>query len=151
MPVPKKLEHMEAEGWFKDLTIKHVEIKEGRVWVEEWDFIAESLPCKVREGGTGPPCGTEFVFLKCQGGKLMWTCWKHRTGMGSITFDVGAKAAEYIISATEAIKICSETGQEVPDALKAMAAAERLRTGRERRRPKHVVGEVEEKAKDKTK
>jgi len=139
MPVPKDIGDMEGEGWFKELTIKHIELKEGRVWCEEWDFVANALPCRIREGGTGPPCGTEFVFLSCVGGKLLWCCWKHRHGQGPITFDVGAKAAEYIVSATEAIQICADTGQEIPEQLKAMAAAERLRKGR-KKRPKHKVG-----------
>ena len=132
---------MAGEGWFKELTIKRRAIHEGRVYCEEWDFIANSKPCTVREGGTGPPCGTEFVYLNCTGGKLFWTCWKHRSGQGPIAFEsVGARAAEYLVSATEAIKICVETGQEIPEELKAMAAAERLRSGKGRRRPKNRVG-----------
>lgn len=131
---------MAGEGWFKELTIKTVKIVNGVCYCEEYDFFADSLPCKIRDGGTGPPCGTEHVYLKCQAGKLLWVCHKHKHAQGPLTFNVGSKAKEYQISPSEAIEICAETGQEIEDSLKGMAATEKSRTTGTRRRPKVAVG-----------
>ena len=142
MPLAKTEEEMSGEGWYKELTIKKVKVVNGICYCEEFDFFADALPCTVRDGGTGPPCGTEHVYLKCQSGKLLWCCYKHRTAQGPLTFNVGSKAKEYQISPTEAIDICVETGQEIEDQLRAMASTEKSRTSGipTRRRPKTLVG-----------
>jgi hypothetical protein len=139
MPISKNEEDMAGEGWYKEITIKKVKPLNGVVYVEEWDFFADSIPCLTREGGSGPPCGTQHVYMKCQNGKLLWCCHRHKVAQGPLTFEVGSKATEYIVSPLEAIDICSSTGQDIPEELKAMAATENSRTSF-RRRPTKSVG-----------
>lgn len=135
---------MASEGWFKELTIPWIEIKGGVVYCEEWDFFAESLGCKQREGGGGPPCGVKHVYVNCTGGNLFQCCWRHRTAMGPLTRNVGAKAKEYQISPMEAIEVCSKTGQPIPDVLKSLAATERSRNV-QYKRPTHKIEVKEDK------
>jgi len=144
MPIPKDEKDMAAEGWFKELTIPLIRIKMGIVYCEEWDFFADSLPCKQREGGGGPPCGVKHVYLNCTGGKLFKCCHRHKTAMGPLTRNVGAKAREYQVSPMEAIDICSKTGQPIPDELKSLVATERSRSVKGRR-PTHKIEVKEEK------
>lgn len=138
--MPKDEKNMNAECWFKELTIKRVKIVNGICYCEEWDFFADALPCKMRDGGSGPPCGTEHVYLKCQSGKLLWVCFKHKHAQGPMTFEVGSKATEYQISPSDALQICADTGQEIEETLKGMAATEKSRSTSVRRRPSTSVG-----------
>jgi len=141
MPIPKNECDMAGEGWFKELTIKKVTVKGGVVYCEEWDFYANTILCTQREGGRGgPPCGTDHVYLKCQNGKLLWCCFKHKRAMGPISFGKGARASVYPISAIDGVKICEGTGQEIPETLKTMAATEKARSDKTRRRPSQTAG-----------
>lgn len=136
MPIPENEENMEGEGWAKELTIKHIDIKQGIIYCQEWDFFANLHICSIREGGhSGPKCGTDHVWIKCFNGKLFWACAKHRITNGPISFDEGNKAKEYIIGPEEAINVCRDTGQNIPRELLGMAADERARASGKRRRP----------------
>lgn len=111
MPIPKNESDMRGQGWKKELTIKHIAVKGTTIYCEEYDFFAENQSCSVRDGGSGPKCGTDHVWVTCFGGNLFWACWRHRICNGPISFDAGHKAKEYIITATEAMEICKSTGQ----------------------------------------
>lgn len=127
MPIPHDEDDMRGEGWKKELIIKHVEVKGTTIYCEEWDFFAENHPCSVRDGGSGPKCGTDHVWVKCFNGKLFWCCWRHRICNGPISFDSGHKAKEYIVTATEAMDTCRDTGQSPPKELVGMFQEERVR------------------------
>jgi len=137
MPIPKDEKDMEGHGWSKDLTIKHIEIKKGVIFCEEWDFFADAMSCNVREGGTsGPKCGTDHTWVTCIGGKLFWSCFRHRIANGPITFEVGHKSKEYIIGASEALEICKGTNQTPPRELVDVYQQEFAeKTAGKRRRP----------------
>lgn len=136
MPIPKKLEDMEGSGWKKELTIKHIEIKSGVPYCQEWDFFADRLPCRIRDGLTGPQCGIDHVWVGVFHGKLFQCCHRHRTSQGPLTFDVGVKAEEYIVPASEALKICEDFDQDPPQELVDIVGTERARAGKRYRRPK---------------
>ena len=91
----------------------------------------------MREGGTsGPKCGTDHTWVTCIGGKLFWSCFRHRIANGPITFEVGHKSKEYIIGASEALEICKGTNQTPPRELVDVYQQEFAeKTAGKRRRP----------------
>ena len=57
--------HMAGEGWKKSLMIKKIiEKPDGSLICQEWDFFADTMPCTIRDGGTGPRCGTDYTWLR---------------------------------------------------------------------------------------
>jgi hypothetical protein len=136
MPIPKNEDEMQGHGWRKELTIKHIEVKHGVIYCEEWDFFADQILCSIREGGmSGPKCGITHTWITCIGGKLFWSCFKHRIANGPISFEVGNKAHESIVGAGEAIEICRQTGQEPPREIISLYQGEVASKLNKRRRP----------------
>lgn len=127
---------MEGHGWKKELTIKRIVVIRGQIICQEWDFFADRMPCKAREGGsTGPDCGTDHAWITCLNGRLFWCCWRHRITNGPISFDKGSKAKEYPVGAMEAVEICKGTGQDILPELKSAYDMERAEKFGKRRRP----------------
>lgn len=127
---------MEGHGWTKELTIKHIEVIRGQIFCQEYDFFVDRMPCKVKEGGTsGMICGTDHAWITCIRGRLFWCCWRHRIANGPISFQVGSKAREYPIGASEAVEICKATGQDILPELKSAYDMERAEKLGKRRRP----------------
>ena len=127
---------MEGHGWKKELTIKHIEITRGQIICEEWDYFADRMPCRMKEGGiSGPQCGIDHSWVCCIGGKLFWACFRHRIANGPISRDIGNKAKEYPVTASDAMDICRQTGQMVLPEL--MDAYQKEMAGKisKRRRP----------------
>jgi hypothetical protein len=136
MPIPKNESEMEGHGWKKELTIKHIVIKAGVVYCEEWDYFADQIPCRIREGGTsGPTCGIDHTWITCISGNLFWSCFRHRIANGPISFEVGHKAKEYIIGATDALAICRSTNQTPPKEIVEATQSENAQKFNKRRRP----------------
>lgn len=136
MPIPKKENEMEGHGWKKELTIKHIETIRGQIICEEWDYFADRMPCRMKEGGiSGPDCGIDHTWITCIGGNLFWCCFRHRIANGPINRERGSKAKQYPVSASEAMDICRQTGQSVLPEL--MDAYQRELAGKmsKRRRP----------------
>jgi len=143
MPVSKREEDMEGEGWHKELTIPKIvfDDRTNTIYVEEYDFFADRMPCHIKDGGTGPECGIDHTWIKNQAGKLLWTCHRHKMAQGPLTFDIGVRADKYIITATEAGRIYDEIGvreDEMPQQLRNLIAREsQVKLGTIRSRPKH--------------
>lgn len=140
MPIPKdgheNPESMKGEGWHRELTLRRVEVIGGIPHLIEYDYYADKIPCKVREGGRGPPCGTDHVWIKNVNGKIYWCCAKHRIAQGPITTGLAHQAEKKAISAVEAQQICRQTGQIVPSELAGLVSDESVRTKGIRKRPK---------------
>lgn len=126
---------MRGEGWKKELTIKRIVVKSGSIVCQEWDFFADNHPCSVRDGGnSGPKCGKDHAWLKAYNGKLFWCCFRHRISNGPISFDVGHKAKEYIVTAEQAVKICKDFGYKPPkEVMEAFNVERSTNIGRKRR------------------
>ena len=141
MPIPKdgheNPESMKGEGWYRELTLRKIETIGGIPYIIEYDFWADKIPCKIREGGRGPPCGTDHVWIKNLNGKIYWCCAKHRISQGPITMGLGHQADKKQISAVEAVRICRATGQDVPSELLGLVADETVSTKGIRKRPAH--------------
>ena len=140
MTIPKdgyeNPESMKGEGWHKELTLRRVEVISDMPYLFEYDFWADVIPCKIREGGRGPPCGTDHVWIKNINGQIHWCCAKHRIAQGPITTALAQLAEKKAISASEAQKICRETGQMMPSSLAGLVSEESVRTKGIRKRPK---------------
>jgi len=95
------------------------------------------MPCRIKEGGTsGPDCGIDHVWIRCFNGKLFWCCFRHRIANGPISFEIGRKAKEYVVNASDAIKICQGTGQAITRELMEMQTASSADKFGTKRRPK---------------
>jgi len=126
---------MRGEGWTRELTIKKVIARNGVIFCQEWDFFADSMPCEMQEGGTGPKCGVDHTWVKCYHGKLFWACGIHQTCYGPISFEgTGTMAKQYAVTAEEAVKICRDTEQSIPPEVRNLFRMGKTLT-RKRRRP----------------
>lgn len=136
MPIPKNEEDMRGEGWKKELTLKHVELKNGSLYCQEYDFFATTFPCSIREhGNTGAKCGEVHAWIRVVNGKMFWCCFRHRIANGPISLETGSLAKEYSVSATEAIKICNDFGQDPPRELLNLYMEERAAKIGTKKRP----------------
>lgn len=127
--------HMRGEGWKRSLTIKKiVEKPDGSITCQEWDFFHDTMPCRVRDGGTGPRCGADHVWIRMLNGKLFWCCTLHRICNGPIGFEgAGTMPNEYPVSAIEAVEIYRANGQRVPKSIAEKFRASRTKRTRRRR------------------
>jgi len=124
---------MTGEGWKRELTIKKIVVRDGVIYCQEWDFFADTMPCRQKEGGTGPECGSNHTWLRCLNGKLFWACALHKTACGPITFDVGRKVEEYPIDVNKAVEVCKEYGQPIPTSVRDIyRATQTIRSRRPR-------------------
>jgi len=127
---------MHGEGWRKEITLKKIVVKRGTIFSQEFDFFAENLPCRIREGGmSGPECGTNHSWVKVLNGKLFIACGRHKVVNGPISLNVGYKAIEEPISASDALEICRQTGQTPPPEVASGFQLEKAQEYRRRRRP----------------
>lgn len=123
--------HMRGEGWTKELVIrKVVEKQDGSLTCQEWEFFADTMPCRIKAGGSGPICGIEYTWIRMLNGKLFWSCSAHKIVNGPIAFDgAGVMFNEYPVSADEAYKIYISNGQIVPKSI-----VDKMRVGKVPRR-----------------
>jgi len=123
--------HMRGEGWKKALMIRKIlEKPDGSLICQEWDFFADTMPCTIREGGTGPRCGVDYVWVRMLKGKLFWSCTLHEICNGPISFEgAGTNPKSYSVSAEQAVEVYRENGMRVPKSI-----AEKFRAGRTEKR-----------------
>ena len=128
---------MRGEGWKKEITVKRIVVKRGVIYCQEFDFFAENMPCRVREHGmSGPECGTNHSWVKVLNGKLFVACGRHKMVNGPISLNVGYNATEKIVSASDALATCRETGQTPPPEVRSGFQLEKAQEYSRRRRPK---------------
>jgi len=126
--------HMRGEGWKKELTLKVVSLRGTQVICQEYDFYAERMPCSIRESGfEGPKCGVAHTWVKVIHGKLFWSCFRHKTTNGPISLSRGVRYAELPITASQAIDICKDTGQNIPKEIISLYQREKSGTLKSRR------------------
>lgn len=143
MPHDKRIQNFEeeasqmrGEGWKKEITLRKILVKNGIIYCQEFDFFAENMPCRIREHGmSGPECGTNHSWVKVLNGKLFMACGRHKVVNGPISMNVGYKAIEKPISASDALQICRETGQTPPPEVAEGFQMEKAQEYRRRRRP----------------
>jgi len=131
---------MRGEGWKRAITLQHIVVQEdGMVYCEEWDFFADRMPCRTREGGlTGPQCGIDHTWVRILNGKLFWACYRHQIVNGPLSHGVGVMNTRYPVSPTKAVEICKNMGQEIPKSLVNLVQESKASTKGRRRRPSDV-------------
>ena len=122
-------DEMRGEGWKKALTLKKIEVRNGKCFLLEYDFFAEKVPCRVREHNQGTMCGFKYTWVKQLHGKVFLSCAKHQH-VDLLSTSLAYLHSETEISPCEGIRVLRKehhlVDREIPKRLRVLCEASKI-------------------------